>query len=162
MTYIIRNGSGPEVSITHPNYVSVTATFTSSTWNTAATHEVFTVTGCVRMRMWAVCTGTLTDAADAAIIQFGVAGTTTAFIGATDAAGRNGQTLTDTWFWYDTSPDAANEATATAVLDHVVNGLDVGYEITGAALTGGSIVFHCVWEPINSTGNVAAGAGGTL
>ena len=146
----------------HLNYLAVTADMTSGTWNAATTQEVFVVTGLVRMRMWIVCTGTLTDAADAAVIQFGVEGATNAFIGATDAAGKNGQTITDTWLWYDTSPSAAYDTFATAVMDYVVNGLDVGYEITGAVLTGGSLVFHCVWEPLNSTGSVTAGAGGAL
>jgi hypothetical protein len=47
-------------------------------------------------------------------------------------------------------------------MDYVINGLDIGYEITGAALTGGVLVFHCVWEPLNDSGLVEAGAGGTL
>ena len=49
------------------------------------------------------------------------------------------------------------------ILDKVVSGgLDVGYEITGAALTGGSLEFHCVWVPLDDNGLVEAGAGGTL
>jgi hypothetical protein len=37
-----------------------------------------------------------------------------------------------------------------------------GYEITGAALTGGVLEFHCVWVPLSSDGLVEAGAGGAL
>jgi hypothetical protein len=153
-------GLGPHYS--NLNYLAVTADMTSATWNAATTQEVFVVTGLVRMRMWIVCTGTLTDAADLAVIQFGVEGATNAFIGATDAAGKNGQTITDTWLWYDTSPNAAYDTFATVVMDYVINGLDVGYEIAGEALNAGSLVFHCVWEPLNATGAVAAGAGGAL
>ena len=29
-------------------------------------------------------------------------------------------------------------------------------------MTGGMLVFHCVWEPLNSTGNVVAGTGVSL
>ena len=47
-------------------------------------------------------------------------------------------------------------------MDYVSNGLDIGYEIKGEALTTGTLVFHCVWEPLNAPGAVAAGAGGAL
>jgi hypothetical protein len=145
------------------NYLSVLADMSSATWNTQATHEIFTVTGAVRMRILAECVGTLTDAADTATISLGPEATGTAWIAATDAAGKNGQTLTAGQLWYDTSPDALAATYSTAVLDYVIpNGLDVGYAIAGAALTGGSIRFHCWWEQLNANGAVVAGAGGVL
>lgn len=162
ITYLSSN-TNTTPSVNAPNHLAVTANMTQAAWNTAAKHEVFTVTGAVRLRLWAICAGTLTDAADGAVIQFGHEGDTAAFIAATDAAGKNGQTLTAGQLWYDASPDSLPATFATAVLDLVLpNGQDVGYEITGAALTGGSIVFHCVWEPLNSTGNVVAATGGAL
>ena len=162
MGYIIRNGAGAEASITNPNYLSVTATMTAATWNTAASHEVFTVTGLVRMRMWIECTDTLTDAADGATSQFGHESATNAFIAATNCARAGAGLIATGCTWYDTSPLTTPDTFANTVMDYVVNGLDVGYEIAGAALTGGVLVFHCVWEPLNLTGNVAAGAGGSL
>ena len=52
---------------------------------------------------------------------------------------------------------------SSLILDKIVSGgLDVGYEITGAALTGGVLVFHCVWVPQDGDGLVEAGAGGAL
>lgn len=144
------------------NYLAVTADMESATWNTRASHEVFTVTGLVRMRIWIECTETLVDAADAADIQFGLEGATDGFIAATGAAGKGGSTISTDELWYDTSPTTVYDTMGNVVLDYVVNGLDVGYEISGAALTGGSLVFHCVWEPLNASGNVVAGAGGVL
>jgi hypothetical protein len=144
-------------------YLAVTATMSSATWNTVAKHEVFTVTGTVRMQMWITCGATLVDAGDAAIIEFGHESDTDAFIAKTDAAGRNATTITTGWLWYNTTPVAGPAPAGSAVMDYVVNGgLDVGYEISGAALTGGSLVFHCVWEPLDATGAVVAGAGGVL
>ncbi len=159
---IVNNLRAAGLTALASNHIAVTATMTSATWNTAASHEVFTVTGLVRMRHWVECTGTLTDAADAADIQYGHETNTAAFIGATAAAGKGGATITANELWYDTTPTTVTDTTATVVFDHVINGLDVGYEITGAALTGGVLVFHCVWEPLNSSGNVVAGAGGSL
>ena len=163
MGFIIRNAdTTPEVGYGAGRYLAVTATMTSATWNTAASHEVFTVTGLVRLRMWIECTGALTDAADAADIQFGVEGATNGIIAATAAAGKGGGAIGASELWYDDSPTTVYDTAANAIMDYVINGLDVGYEITGEALTGGSLVFHCVWEPLNATGNVAVGAGGTL
>lgn len=162
MGYIIRDTSYSAPSVGASSYIAVTAAMTSATWNTAASHEVFTVTGLVRMRMWIECTATLTDAADGAAIQFGHESATNDFIASTLCARAGAGLISTGCLWYDTSPLTTPDTFANTVMDYVVNTLDVGYEITGAALTGGTLVFHCVWEALNSTGNVAAGAGGSL
>ena len=146
---------GPSINVA--NYLTVTATFTSAAWNTVASHEIFTVTGLVRMRLWAEATGNVDSAGHAATIQLGYDGATDDFIGATDE-----EALVTGVLWYDTSPTLAVEDFSTAVFDKVVNGLDVGYEVAVEALTSGSVVFHCVWEPLNATGNVVAGTGVAL
>lgn len=163
MGYEIRTMQGPEVCIGNPNYISVTCTCVAAgPWENVASHEVFTVTGLVRVRIWIECTDTLTDAADGATIQFGYEGATDAWIGATNCARAGAGLLSTGCLWYDTSPLTTPENFSTAVFDKVVNGSDIGFEVAGAALTGGTLVFHCVWEALNSTGNVAAGAGGSL
>jgi len=160
---MVRNLQGGNVNALASNHIAVTANMASATWNTAASHEVFTVTGTVRMWLWVLCTDTLTDAADAADIQFGVAGATDAFIAATAAAGKGGAGLAAGEVWCDATPADTYGNASSLILDKIVSGgLDVGYEITGAALTGGSLEFHCVWVPLDDTGNVEAGAGGTL
>ena len=146
-----------EVSANNSRYLAVTATMTESTWNTVGTHEVFTVTGAVRARMWITCGDNVGSAADGASVSFGVAGATTAFIAATAE-----DTLDTGELWHSNSPAAAYAAFGTAVMDYVINGLDVGYDITVEDLTGGVLTFHCVWEPLSATGAVVAGAGGTL
>ncbi len=146
-----------------PNYIGVTALMSSATFNTAATHEVFTVTGMVRVQILIECGATLTDAADGASIQFGVEGATDAFIASTGAAGAGGNTISTGEIWIDATPAETYGAFGTLVLDRVVaGGLDIGYEITGAALTGGNLVFHCWWWPLNATGAVVAGTGAAL
>lgn len=146
--------NGASLNYNGKNYLAVTADLTNATWNTQATHEVFTVTGMVRMRMLIECTA---DVAGGGSAQFGVAGTTNAFIASTV-----GTAIDLGMIWDDASP-AAYDTFAAAVLDRVVaGGTDVGYEITAAALTGGTLVFHCWWEALNATGAVAAGDGSAL
>jgi hypothetical protein len=106
--------------------------------------------------MWIECTENVTSGG-AATIQFGVEGATDAFIGSTDATALAANDL-----WYDTSPATVYDTSANVILDYVINGLDIGYEIGTAATTNGTVIFHCSWEALNDTGNVAAGAGGAL
>jgi len=147
-----------------PNYFTVSADFTSATWNTVASHEIATVTGTVIMRVLPQCTETLTDAADGASMQLGYEGATSAIIASTQAAGGGGNTIAAGEYWLDATP--ADTFVSVAQLEAMTFipgiGLDVGYEITGAALTDGTIVFHVWWEPLDSTGSVTAGAGGSL
>lgn len=151
-------------SLRLPNYFSVSADMSSATWNTVASHEIATVTGMVHMIIIPECTETLVDAADAAYIQFGYEGLTTALIASTGAAGVGGNAIAAGEIWIDATPADVFALTSNVrALDVVVNGgLDIGYEITGAALTEGTMVFHVFWEAINATGAVVAGAGGTL
>ena len=171
----IINGAPPSISVTatsasnaspstdSPNHIVVTANFSSATWNTVGTHEVFTVTGAVRVRLWQLCTQTLEDAADLATIQFGDALASDDFIGSTGAAGNGGVTLSAGQWWYDTSPEFAISTFNAVVLDMVIgNGEDIGYELAGEALTAGKIEFHCAWEPLTAGSTVVAGAGGAL
>lgn len=152
------------ISNAHPNYITVTADMTSATWNTQATHEIATVTGMVAMTVIPQVTSTLTDAADGSSIQLGIEGTTNALIASTGAAGAGGNTLETNEFWVDATPaDKVFSGANWDVLSFAVGGgLDVGYEITGAALTGGTIIFHIWWTPLDATGAVTAGAGGSL
>lgn len=168
---VVRNGTGGSepstnlsiidvlkqnaVRYTNPNYIAVTADFTSATWNTIATHEVFTVTGLVRMFVIAEVTGN--GAGATATIELGNEASTGTWIAAT--------TITDMAsgeIWADATPTETEGNYSSLLFDKVVNAVDIGYEIKVAAATGGSIVFHCCWEAINSTGAVVAGAGGAL
>lgn len=155
MGYIVRGGSvGAAANITSPNYVAVAVDLASATWNTAASHEVLTVTGLVRVHLWIECTE---NVAGAGSIQFGVEGATNGMIASTTGTDLDAGDL-----WYDASPTTSWDTDGNVVMIYDINGLDIGYEITGAALTDGTLVVHCVWEPLNATGNVAAGAGGAL
>jgi hypothetical protein len=140
-------------------YLYVTADMTKAAWNTVASHEIFTVTGGVEMTIIPECTGDLTAGAGATI-GLGVEGATAAFIADTDFA------LIDNGEVWDTAVDGTitkyGDATAVGITKRVFGGLDVGYEVKVNALTGGKIVFHCFWKPLNATGSVVAGTGAAL
>jgi len=145
-----------------PNKIAKSVDFSNATWNTAASHEVFTVTGTIRGRLIIRCTSTLTDAADGASIQMGVAGATNALIASTGAAGAGGVTITSGNLWFSIAP-ANYGLSSSVVIDFIVsNGTDIGYEITGAALTGGTLEFDLYYEALNSTGAVVLGDGSAL
>jgi len=172
MPYVIRRpDSISEISVNAPNHLVVVADLaTGSGWETVASHEVFTVTGLVRVRMWALCTETLTSGGTPTLV-IGVEGDTDQFItnlgswtagdvfvwlASNTMAGANGEN------WALTNGDIAGLSVYPVVLDIVLYGIDIGYEIGTAAMTDGTLEFHCVWEPLSAGATVAAGTGGTL
>jgi hypothetical protein len=155
MAYILRGldvGSG--VNVNSANHVQVSADFAVAAWNTVAKHECFTVTGAVRVRLWIECTE---NVAGAGSIQFGHEDLTNEFIAST-----LGTDLDAGEFWYDATPTTKLDVAANVIMDYVLNGQDIGYEITGAVLSDGNLVFHCVWEPLSSSASVVAATGGGL
>lgn len=141
------------------NYLAVTADFTSATWNTVAAHEILTVTGAAHVIILPEVKGTVTSAGGLATLILGDETTTNSLITSSDAEG-----LAAGEWWFDSTVTRTLAASSIfRALDFVVaNGKDIGYTIGTEALTGGSILFHVWWEPIDSTGAVAAGAGGAL
>ena len=164
MAIIIRGANYADINVSNPNYLSVAVDFSSATWNTVATHELFELTGLVRISIWAECTATLTDAADAARIQLGYDGDTDYFIASTEGATGGVQLIQTGALWYDTTPDFVPVAVGVSIFNRVMapSGLDIGYEITGAEFQTGGITFHLVWQGLNASGGVTAGAGGVL
>ncbi len=151
MEYIQQNMNGTGVRYNAPNYGSVSITFAALTTGAVATHEILTVTGLVRLRIAAVCS---VNVAGAGSIQLGVEGVTNALIAST-----TGTDLDAGELWYDATPTTAYDTFANVVFDRVINGLDVGYEVTADTLTSGTVIFYYWWEPLNSTGAVVAADG---
>lgn len=148
------------LSALNSRYFEVHADFTSATWGTTAnTHEVVTVTGPCRVRMLARCSSSIVANA-ALLMQLGTSASTTAFIANTTAS------MIDTGEFWISSTTNSNVAYIAygSVMDNIVNGQDIGYALSGHAdgATGGGIVFHVWWEPLDAAATCAAGAGGTL
>jgi len=133
------------------NYLAVPITFSALTTGSVATHELFTVTGTVRVKILAVCS---TNLAGSGTIELGVESDTDAFIATT-----TGTDLDAGELWYDATPTTVTDAYTTVVLDKVVVGEDIGYEIKTDTLTGGVVTFHLWYTPLDSTGAVVASDG---
>ena len=147
-------GREQALSVNAPNHIAVTVDFESTTWNTVGTHEVFTVTGAVRLRLWVETDGNLASLeGNSAFMSFGVENNIEAFYG---SAGIDGNVP---GFWIGAS---SYSTITTTLFDVSVYGVDVGYEITEYAMTDGTLIFHCVWEPLSVGATVVAGAGGPL
>jgi len=136
------------------NYLQVIADFSSVTWNTQAKHEIAIVTGLVQVYIIPEC---IEDLVGAGSILLGNESLTNDYIASTVATAIDNEEV-----WLTTTP--TKFLNMSNVIKQIVNGLDIGYEITGAALSGGKIKFHIFWEPINQTtqGSVEAGLGNTL
>jgi hypothetical protein len=134
--------------------LSVSVSFDGSNGqSTIAEHEVFTVTGRVHVKIVIIVDATLTQT-DAAI-QFGIAGTTDQIIAVTQE-----ELLSIGEFWYDATPDTLVETPGNAVLERVLNGQDIGYEITTNVIDVGGLTFMLEWKPL-SYGAVITAADGS-
>lgn len=152
---------GAEFSYNRTNYLAVTVTLVAGTTGAIATHELFAITGAVRLRIIPEIT-TVPTSGGSATMSLGVETAGTSIFAATAVANLAATTAPSFWLTGGLVNASANIA-STSVIDQVVaGGRDVGYAVAGATFTGGVIVFHCWWEPINSTGAVVAGALGSL
>lgn len=132
-------------------YLTKTVDFSTAANSSIGTHELFAVTGNVRMKLLAQCTETLVNASGAAVIALGTDASTSAFIGGTSVGLINSGEV-----WGSSSPATKQGAYGTVVLDKVVlGGLDVGYEVAGSSVSAGIVIFHCWAMPLDATGAVA-------
>lgn len=155
---IIAKAGVKDFSKADSNYLAVTVDLSNATWNTVAKHEILTVTGLVRLRILAEITVEGDDTSgNTATIQLGTESASNNFIAATQV-----DDLAVGELWYDATPTVKVDNTSSILLDKIVSGEDVGYEIAGEAAVAGTIIFHCWWEALNATGAVVAGAGGVL
>lgn len=150
----LQNNAFPSLapSTSSGGYLSHTVDLSVSANLSIASHEVFTVTGLVRVRLWVEVTGDVTSSGGASTLSFGVAGTVAEFISATGEDDMDGGEI-----WFDATPAETFVAFSSGVFDYMSNGIDVGYTIAVEATTVGTLVFHCVWEPLNATGSVVLG-----
>lgn len=147
----------------HPNYLAVsTGTFdTSGTWSTAASHEIATVTGAVMMTILPQITTTVVSVSDTGTLTLGDETTADSLITVTTMG--SGLGATGEWWVDDSLADTVVIGSQVEALTFVVgNGKDIGYTVATNAMSGGAITFHIWWTPLDATGSVVAGAGGTL
>lgn len=121
-----------------------------------ATYTVFTLTGRVVVRMFAVCTDAVLSGG-APTIEMGVAGDTACIVALTNPAT---QLIAGEW-WYDNAPVATVIGEGTAALEFVLSGgQDVIVTIGGAgapdAVTAGELEITAYWRNLSDDGSVQA------
>ncbi len=110
---------------------------------TGATHTLFTVTGDVFVRIWGVCTVTLTGAS--ATIEVGVAGNTDSLI-----ATETGTDIDINGIYLSATQVIGAVSVATIPGPFVVaNGLDIIETVKVASVTAGNIYYICLWRPVS-------------
>ena len=108
---------------------------------------LFTVTGVVKMQLFAVCSTGLAGAT--ATISIGTTVTTAGLIAQTTATN-----LAANEIWHDATPDASVEL-STVASEKIVS-QNVIQTVGTANITAGVVKYYCLWKPVSSNGNVVA------
>jgi len=136
--------------ITACNTVSNDLTFVAATSGAIASKEIFTVTGIVVLTVFGVCSDTLTSGA-VPTIEVGTATTTTRIIGA--AAGLS---IDQYDVFVDETAIGESEEPTSEITWVLTYGDDIVYRIRDATITGGTIVWYCLWYPLSDDGLVVS------
>lgn len=123
-------------------------TYAAGTTGAASAKTIFTVTGLVRMRIFAKCTADLTSGG-AATIAVGTAITAAGLIAQTTATGIDAGEI-----WHDATPDASVELETVSATKLVSQ--DVVETIGTTTVTGGSLQYSVLWQPVSQDGMVVA------
>lgn len=125
--------------------VSKPITFVTGTTGAIGTTTLFTVTGCVAVRVFGVCGLTLVGAAT---LEVGISGATAVILPQiADATAL----LTDE-LYLDATPTTKVEALPNKLI--IGNGQDIIQTIGTNEITAGQLTYYCLWTPISDNGNI--------
>lgn len=122
-------------------------TYVAGTTGAVGATTLFTVTGCVAVRVFGVCGLTLEGAAT---LEVGITNDTAVIL----AQIANATALATDELYLDATPTTKVEAMPNRLI--IGNGQDIIQTIGSTALTAGSLTYYCVWAPISTNGNVVA------
>lgn len=125
-----------------------TITYAAGTTGAVGTKTIFTVTGLVRLRIIAKCLSTLTSGG-AATISVGEGISATSLIASTTATN-----IATNEIWCDATPDAGVELETVQPTKFVSN--NVKETIGTTTVTGGSLQYTVLWQPVSKDGMVVA------
>jgi hypothetical protein len=131
-----------------------TMTFAGGTTNDPGDYDgtgnpatLFTVTGVVAVKLFAVVGTTLVGAS--ATVAVGVSGSTAALIASTTATNAATGEI-----WHDATPDATVELSSIAT-EKIVTG-NIIQTVGTANITAGVLRYYLWWKPLSPNGNVVA------
>ena len=145
MTDQFFNRDANHVPITNLGLVASKAiTYSALTTGATGVTTLFTVTGTVAVRVFALVSGA--DVTGSGTIEVGVASGTALILAQT-----TGTTLDVGKFWVDTGPALVEALPALQLV-----GANIIQTIATDTLTAGTVTFYCLWTPISANGNVVA------
>lgn len=109
---------------------------------------LFTVTGTVLVRLFAICITDL-QVVSGATLEVGTTISTAGLIAQTSATGIDANEI-----WHDATPDASIEL-SSVVAENIIH-QDIHQLVGTADISGGSIAYYCIWKPISNDGSVVA------
>lgn len=126
---------------------SKSITYIGATTGATGATTLFTVTGCVVVRVFGVCGLTLVGAAT---LEVGITGATAVIL----AQIADATNLATDEIYTDATPTTKVEAMPSQLI--IGNGQDIIQTIGATAITGGVLTYYCTWAPISTDGNVVA------
>ena len=123
-------------------------TYAASTTGEVSAKTIFTVTGTVRVRLFATVVTALTSGGSSTI-EVGTTINTAGIIAQTTSTN-----LIAGEIYHDATPDSSVEL-ETVVPTKIVTE-SIKEKITTATVTGGAMVYSLLWQPVSADGNVVA------
>lgn len=134
------------VPITQLGFTDTKAiTYVAGTTGATGATTLFTVTGTVAVRMFAVVSGT--DLTGSGTIEVGISGNTASLLAQVAATALDVGEI-----WTDNAP-ATVEALPS---QYILNGTDIIQTIATNTVTAGTLTYYCLWFPISADGEVNA------
>ena len=146
LTSFSRDANG--VPITSEGLIASKAiTYVAGTTGATGATTLFTVTGCVAVRVFGVCGTTIEGAGT---LEVGISGATAVIL----AQIADATDLVADEIYVDATPTTKVEPLPSRLI--IGNGQDIIQTIGSTALTAGQITYYCLWAPISTDGNVVA------
>ena len=120
-------------------------TYTALTTGAVGLTTLFTVTGTVAVRVFAVCSGV--DLTGSGTLEVGISGNTAAIVAQTAATAIDVGEI-----WYGTNPPTVGVMPSQLILA----GTDIIQTIATNTVTAGTLTYYCLWYPITRNGNVVS------
>lgn len=142
-----RDANGVPIA-SHGLVATKSITYAAATTGATGATTLFTVTGVVAVRVFAVCSTLLDEAGATATIEVGIAGNTAALIAQTNAVEIDANEI-----WVDTAPATIEALPAEKIIGA---GQDIIQTIATQAISAGVLTYYCLWIPISSTADLVA------
>lgn len=120
-------------------------TYAALTTGAVGTTTLFTVTGTIAVRVFAVCGAV--DLTGSGTLELGIAGNTAAIAAQTAATAIDAGEI-----WYGTNPPTVGVMPSQLILA----GTNIIQTIASATVTAGTLTFYALWAPISDDGNLVA------